>query len=685
MNAGTISVLGFLGETKRIFNIPVYQRKYSWKEEQCKKLFDDLLNIKYQNKSLHFIGTIVYVDINTSPSFKEFIIIDGQQRITTILLLLKAIYDEAKDEDFKEDLYNDYLINNGKKIEEKHKVKLKTVADDTKIFDKLILGENIENIEEIAKGNNILENYKYFRQRIVESKLTEDELNSLIEKLTMVYITLDKDKEDPQLIFESLNSTGLDLTHADLIRNYLLMGHPREIQEELYEKYWKKIERKISFSEITDFIRYYLTMKNNIIPNKNKIYETFKEFYEKNIKDKIRIEEFLLEVDKYAKYYEWTRAFNSKYEELNLVLKEFDELKNSVINPFLFYILNKFENNEISIEEVIKTCQIIQTYIVRRAVCNIQTNGLNKVFSTLAKELENYGALKSKFSEKVLSILLNKTLTRLMPRDAQFKEQLISREMYSFKQGKFILRKLLTYGTKENVDTTTLTIEHIMPQILNTKWKIELGSKANEIHEKNLHLLGNLTLSGYNSEISNKDFLEKKEYYKNSNIALNRELAKYEIWDEKSILERGKKLAELACKVWDVPKVSEEFLNNITLRKEEYDLFDEIDVTGTKPVYLSIMGKNFSIKSWKEFFVKLCNEICNLDEEKFFKFTEHKDFKGKERRIIDNTDNKMRRAEKIRNNIFIETNLSANVILNYSKLIIEKYDIENIEVSFKIQ
>ena len=400
MNAGTISVLGFLGETKRIFNIPVYQRKYSWKEEQCKKLFDDLLNIKYQNKSLHFIGTIVYVDINTSPSFKEFIIIDGQQRITTILLLLKAIYDEAKDEDFKEDLYNDYLINNGKKIEEKHKVKLKTVADDTKIFDKLILGENIENIEEIAKGNNILENYKYFRQRIVESKLTEDELNSLIEKLTMVYITLDKDKEDPQLIFESLNSTGLDLTHADLIRNYLLMGHPREIQEELYEKYWKKIERKISFSEITDFIRDYLTMKNNIIPNKNKIYETFKEFYEKNIKDKIRIEEFLLEVDKYAKYYEWTRAFNSKYEELNLVLKEFDELKNSVINPFLFYILNKFENNEISIEEVIKTCQIIQTYIVRRAVCNIQTNGLNKVFSTLAKELEIMEHLKVNFQKK---------------------------------------------------------------------------------------------------------------------------------------------------------------------------------------------------------------------------------------------------------------------------------------------
>lgn len=680
MNAGTISVLGFLGETKRIFNIPVYQRKYSWKEEQCKKLFDDLLNIKYQNKSLHFIGTIVYVDINTSPSFKEFIIIDGQQRITTILLLLKAIYDEAKDEDFKEDLYNDYLINNGKKIEEKHKIKLKTVADDTKIFDKLILGENIE---EIGKGNNILENYKYFRRRIAESKLSENELNSLIEKLTMVYIMLDSDREDPQLIFESLNSTGLDLTPADLIRNYLFMGYTREKQEELYKKYWKKIEEKITFSEMTDFIKDFLTMKNNDLPKKNEIYENFKEFYEKNLKDKIKIEEFLLEIDKYAKYYEWTKNFNSKYKELNLVLKEFNELKTSVITPFLFYVLNKFENREITMKEVLMTCQIIQTYIVRRAVCNIQTNGLNKIFATLSKEIESNEISKYKFSETVLFILLSKTSTRLMPRNSQFKEQLIIRQFSSLKQSKYILGKILTYETKENIDVSSLIIEHIMPQILNSKWKVDLGSKFNEIHEKNLHLLGNLTLSSYSSKNLNKSFQEKKEQYQSS--ILNKGLVDYNIWNEEKIKNRGESLAELACKIWAIPELSEEFSNKVILKKEEYDILENVDATGTKPIYLSIIGKSFSIKSWKEFFIKLCNEICSLDEEKFLKFTKHLDFEGKESRIIGNTDKKMRRAEKLRNNIFIETNLSANDILNYSKLIVEKYDSENIEVRFKLQ
>lgn len=683
MNAGTISVLGFLGETKRIFNIPVYQRKYSWKEEQCKKLFDDLLNIKYQNKSLHFIGTIVYVDINTSPSFKEFIIIDGQQRITTILLLLKAIYDEAKDEDFKEDLYNDYLINNGKKIEEKHKIKLKTVADDTKIFDKLILGENIEDIEEIGKGNNILENYKYFRRRIAESKLSENELNSLIEKLTMVYIMLDSDREDPQLIFESLNSTGLDLTPADLIRNYLFMGYTREKQEELYKKYWKKIEEKITFSEMTDFIKDFLTMKNNDLPKKNEIYENFKEFYEKNLKDKIKIEEFLLEIDKYAKYYEWTKNFNSKYKELNLVLKEFNELKTSVITPFLFYVLNKFENREITMKEVLMTCQIIQTYIVRRAVCNIQTNGLNKIFATLSKEIESNEISKYKFSETVLFILLSKTSTRLMPRNSQFKEQLIIRQFSSLKQSKYILGKILTYETKENIDVSSLIIEHIMPQILNSKWKVDLGSKFNEIHEKNLHLLGNLTLSSYSSKNLNKSFQEKKEQYQSS--ILNKGLVDYNIWNEEKIKNRGESLAELACKIWAIPELSEEFSNKVILKKEEYDILENVDATGTKPIYLSIIGKSFSIKSWKEFFIKLCNEICSLDEEKFLKFTKHLDFEGKESRIIGNTDKKMRRAEKLRNNIFIETNLSANDILNYSKLIVEKYDSENIEVRFKLQ
>lgn len=682
MEANTIPVLEFLGNSKRIFNIPVYQRNYSWKEEQCKKLFDDLLNIKHQNKSLHFIGTIVYVDVKAGPSFKEFIIIDGQQRITTILLLLKALYDEAKDENFKEDLYNDYIINNGKKIEEKHRIKLKTVAKDAEIFEKLVSGEDLENI---GKGSKIIENYIYFRKRIIESNLSEEEIYSLIEKLTMVYIMLDNDKEDPQLIFESLNSTGLDLTPADLIRNYLLMGYPRDIQEKLYEHYWEKIEKKIPFSEITDFIRDYLTMKKNVISNKNKIYEAFKEFYEVNVKNTISIEEFLSELNKYAKYHEWIKKFNSNHEKLNSAFEELDKLNNSVVNPFLFYMLNKFEERKIDLEEVIKTLEIIKSYIVRRAVCNIQTNALNKIFAVLSKEIENQEILKYPFSEVVLSILLAKNLTGLMPRDIQFKEALISRDMYSFKQSKYILGRLLTYNTKENVNTMELTIEHIMPQTLNSKWKVDLGSKYNEILERNLHLLGNLTLSGYNSEISNKEFSEKKKLYKISNILLNRELVNYDIWNEESILDRGKKLAELACKIWAIPKLSDEFSNKPDISKKEFDIFEDINVTNRKPSWLNVMGKEFQVSSWKDFFTVLCKIICDLDQEKFLTFTTHPDFKGRKKRIIGNKMEELRNPVSIRDNIFIETNLNANDILNYCKLIIEKYENENIEVSYKIQ
>lgn len=683
MEARTIPVLEFLGATKRIFNIPVYQRNYSWRQEQCKKLFDDLLNIKFQNKSLHFIGTIVYVDVKASPSFKEFIIIDGQQRITTILLLLKALYDEAKDESFKEDLYNDYLINSGNRIEEKHRIKLKTVANDSKIFEKLICGEDVEDL---GKGSKILENYKYFRQRIVECGLSEDEINGLIEKLTMVYIMLDNEKEDPQLIFESLNSTGLDLTHADLIRNYLLMGHSREKQEELYEKYWENLEKNIPFSEITDFIRDYLTMKNNIIPNKNRIYETFKEFYENNVKKDITIEKFLLELNKYSKYHCWIKNFNSDYPKLNFIFEELDKLNSSVINPFLFYVLNKFEEKEIELEEVIKVCKIIQTYIVRRAVCNVQTNSLNKIFANLSKEIQNNNLDELKFSEKVLFIFLNKISTGRMPKDSEFKKELISRDMYSFKLNRYILKKFITYENKENINFNDLiTIEHIMPQTLNSKWKVDLGSKYVEILEKNLHLLGNLTLSGYNSEISNKSFSEKKEYYKKSNISLNRELTNYDIWNEESIIKRGKELSELACKIWNIPKLPDKYFSKDIGKKEEYDIFDEIDVTNTKPILLNIMGENISVNSWKKFFIELCSKICDLDEEKFYKFTSHPDFKGKEKRIIGNTSFGMRKPVDIRKNIFIETNLSANDILNYSKLIMEKYEDDEIEVNYKIQ
>ena len=684
MEANTLPLTEFLGATKRIFNIPVYQRNYNWKQEQCKKLFDDILNIKIQNKDIHFIGTIVYVDIKAGPSFKEFVIIDGQQRITTMLLLIKALHDETEDEDLKLDLYNDYLINNSKRIDDKYRIKLKTVANDSKTFADLISNENLA--VEDYKGSRIYENYNYFRNRIKESKLSSEELYELIGKLTMVYIMLDNEKEDPQLIFESLNSTGLDLTAGDLIRNYLLMGYDRETQEKLYAEYWEKLENKIMLSEITDFIRYYLTLKTNNIPNKTRVYEVFKEFYKKELKLGKKIEEILENINLYAKYYEWIKKFNSPFDKINSSLEEFEKLNSSVVIPFLFYLFYKFEENIIKEEDVIYLLEVIKSYIVRRAVCNIQTNALNKIFANLSKEIEVREDFEEFFKESILGILLSKTTTGIFPRDSQFKESFIKRDMYSFKLHKYILSKIIIDNEKERVKFENLTTEHIMPQKLNSKWKVDLGHKYEEIHEKNLHTIGNLTLTGYNSEISNKTFDEKKVLYENSNIKITRELIKYNKWDEGTILKRGKELSELAAKIWKIPEIEARFVNlkNIDY-KNEFEIDEELNATGRKPIEINIIGQTFSINSWKEFFIKICESMCSLDEEKFEVFTTHLDFVGKEKRIISKSKDGLRVPEKIKSNIYIETNLNANDILNYSRIIIEKYNNDDINVSYKLK
>ncbi|MGL6064845.1 MAG: DUF262 domain-containing protein [Fusobacteriaceae bacterium] len=684
MKAEMIPVVEFLGASKRIFNIPVYQRSYNWKQEQCKKLFDDILNMEYREKDGHFIGTIVYVDIQVGPTIKEFSIIDGQQRITTILLLIKALHDESSDEDLRIELNETYLINKGNRIEEKNRVKLKTVSNDSKIFSELISSEKFD-IEE-SKGSKICENYKYFRERIKESGLSDEKILELITKLTMVYIMLDNNKEDPQLIFESLNSTGLNLTAADLIRNYILMGHSREKQEYLFSNYWEKLEKKVIFSEITDFIRDYLTLKTMGIPNKNNIYENFKDFCISESKKGREIDMVLEDINLYAKYYQWIKKYNSPYIEINKSLEDLEQLKTSVLIPFLFYLLSKFDNNMLDEEEVLKVLEIIKCYIIRRVICSIQTNALNKIFANLSKEIEENLKKEYSFSDSILRILLNKEASGTFPKDVLFKEHFIKKDMYNLKLKKYILEKIENRNEKEKIEIDNLTIEHIMPQKLTQVWKLELGKKYEEVHEKTLHTIGNLVLTGYNSELSNKSFEEKKEMYLTSNLKLTRELANYKQWDESSISERAEKILKIALEIWNIPILEYDFAIQQNLEtRNEFDIEEEIDVTGKKPVQINIIGQTFSIKTWKEFFINICNSMCDLDEEKFYSFTTHSDFKGKEKRIISNKLIELREAEEIRKNIYIETNLNANKILNYSRLIIEKYNNEDIQVSYKIK
>lgn len=359
MKADNLSFLEFIGASKRTFCIPVYQRNYDWKRLQCITLFKDIESIAIDTKrNSHFLGTIVYVEEDSSPNFRQFIVIDGQQRLTSIMLLLKAVLDSTSNDDLKQEIKESYLIN--RFSPEPLRIKLKPMKSDAINFEKLI-NDKIDEMEE----SKILLNYNLFKDLIRESKLTAEEIYQGVQKLEIVYIRLTQEIENPQLIFESLNSTGLDLTQADLIRNYLLMGQEYGQQEKLYNEYWVRLEKMLPDAMISDFIRDYLTLKTGTIPNKDKVYVSFKDYYCKL--GNYDAEGFLEELTTYGTYYSWFKFCNSPNEEINERLSQLQRLKSTVVYPFL---LNVFEDHymfsNISEQTLCDTLDVILSYVMRR-------------------------------------------------------------------------------------------------------------------------------------------------------------------------------------------------------------------------------------------------------------------------------------------------------------------------------
>ncbi|WP_461206211.1 DUF262 domain-containing protein [Clostridium sp. DL1XJH146] len=676
MKADNINLLEFLGSSKRTFNIPVYQRNYDWKVSHCKRLFDDVEKIIINEKESHFLGTIVYVDGEKNATFREFIVIDGQQRLTSTMILLKALHDELNDEDIKADILEEYLIN--RRAPEKLRIKLKPIKSDYEVYNKIINGEKNTDTQ-----NNIFGNYKYFCNLIENSDLKPEEIYKGIQKLEIVYIQLDSEKENPQLIFESLNSTGLDLTQADLIRNFLLMGQTYSMQEHLYKKYWVNIEAVLPNSLISDFIRDYLTLKTSSIPKKEKVYDAFKQYYEelKNYNAEGVLEELLT----FAEYYSWFTYCNSNDEKINLRLKQLQRIKSTTVYPFL---LNVFEDcylyKNIDQEEVTKVLDVIISYVFRRLICEIPTNALNKIFASIHKDISKNKKKKLQLHENVALVLLSKKGKAIFPRDEVFKESFITKDIYNFKQCKYLLECLEGYKNKEQVDFSQITIEHIMPQTLSPKWQVDLGKKYKEIYDIYLHRIGNLTLSGYNGELSNKSYEEKKLILLKSNVSINRDLSKFEYWNEKSIEQRGVELFNIAKEIWSQPNID---VINIEENdaKSEFDLMEDNNVTGREPVELTIIDGKKQVNSWREFFRAICMSMYEYDAEIFKGLVKHKDFKGRTKRIITEDIDSLRAPFKITDTIFIEQNLSANDALNYSKLVVEKYEGMEDEVTYRIR
>ena len=673
MEARKIKLLEFIGNGKKTFNIPVYQRNYDWKEEQCRKLFEDIQNIVKSDYEIeHFLGTVVFVSSKSEMNFNEYVLIDGQQRITSIMLLLKVLHEKVTDENDKEEIWEEYLINK-RAPEENLRIRLKPVESDGMPYKKLI-EEN-----DISLTSNVCKNYRLFEKLIQESNYSAEEIYKALGKIELVYIQLEKGKksENPQMIFESLNSTGLSLTQGDLIRNYLLMNHEYEKQKILYKNFWLEIEKRITNEKISDFVRDYLTMKNGSISNKDKVYDDFKKYIKQN-NENMDEEGILEELKTYSEYYSWFLNGNSPNNKINEKSSEFRYLRNTTVYPLILSVFeDTYSYKNINENELFDILNLLISYIFRRSVCGYTTNSLNKVFASIVVLLKSKDIYKQ--IEKGL-------MSKSFPGDEEFRAEFIKCNFY--KKGtefcKYTLKLLEIFENKEQTDMENITIEHIMPQTLNSEWRIELGSKFEQIHSEYINTIGNLTLTGYNPELSNKNFELKKRYYEESNIKMSREIANYDKWKDTEIKDRAEQLFEKAKRIWKLPQgYDNKNIDNLEYGKN-YLLGSNINITGKKPSKLIISGKEYSIKSWKELIEKLCLELYELEPRILRELIYNPSFKGKEKDIVTQNKEKLRAPVKIDEDLYIESNLNSNAILNYANMIATEYELEE-EIFFVLR
>ncbi len=599
MKANESNLLTLL-DGKKQFIIPIYQRDYSWSKEQCQTLWNDIINAaQNDNVKVHFIGSIVYVQegLYNASSSSKFMVIDGQQRLTTLMLLLCALANNIKDNPDNtslnaEEIRENYLINRHKKDDERYKLVLNKKDKDTffNIIDSTDLAE--------VYSKKIFDNYNFFIEQIKKSSLSVEQIYKGIAKVLVVDITLDSNNDNPQLIFESLNSTGLDLSQSDLIRNYVLMGLSIDEQKDIYQKYWIPMEQSFGPDENAErfdrFIRDYLTIKNNgKIPKINDVYVEFKR-YIKNF-DLVIIDE-IKTLHNYSKVYTKLIFAKDFDERVNEVLNNIKSLKVDVSYPFLLEVYSDYQNQVISQSEFIEILKSIESYVLRRAICGIPTNSLNKTFANLYCEID-----KEYYLESFKAVLMLKDSYKRFPRDEEFIEEFKTKDVYNFRNRNYILEQLENFNNKEKVISNG-SIEHIMPQELSDEWKSQLGKNYEKIHPKYLHTIGNLTFTGYNSEYNNRSFKQKRDMrggYKESRYKLNKIIAQLDKFTEFEIKDRADALGDLACKIWATPEVSDETLSRYKRK---------INVTDYKDHW----SKCISDIS-KEIFEELRKRMLNID------------------------------------------------------------------------
>lgn len=562
------TTLNKLLNTSRQFIVPIFQRNYSWQKSQYEQLWFDILRAsKFKEKQNHFIGSIVYIDMGTPAGRpQQLLLIDGQQRLTTISILLCAIKDYVQKFNLETKLINlakiknQFLYNSDEIDEDRYKLLLNVQDKETyiKLIDNTIFTVN-------KPATNIIKCYEFFYERIedfIKQHGQIDEIYAGIFKLSLVSISLDKDSDNPQMIFESMNSTGKDLSQTDLLRNYLLMDLTPEKQTRLYKTYWKPMEElfgediyKNDLNKFDYFIRDFLTLKSDTgyICKINNVYENFKRYYLDNNCEKFAI---LKDLFTYAKYYACIDLLQENDDELKLYWQEFKKLDSHVVYPFLLKLYDDYSRQILIKEDFKKILQVVISYLWRRAICEIPTNSLSKTFATLYQAVD-----KEDYVNSVIKAFVFKSSYKRFPSDYEVREKLQTKDIYHFRLRKYLLEALENYYHKEPIDlnTANYTIEHIMPQNIehNLSWQQMLGEDWQEVHSLYLHSLGNLTITGYNAEMSNKSFGEKvngESGFKHSHLKLNESIAQCDVWNKKAIQRRTNILTDIILKIWKYPE-----------------------------------------------------------------------------------------------------------------------------------
>ena len=566
MKANEAKLLDFLKRSPQ-FEIPIYQRTYSWTKPECRQLWDDILRTGGDDDiSSHFLGSIVYIEKGlysiSGPS--PLLVIDGQQRLTTVMLIIEALArhlgeDEPIDGFSAKKLRNYYLLNPLEEEERRYKLVL------TKTDKKSLLSIVDQKALPAEQSLRVVENFDFFLKQVKSLGTNLKPLCLGLAKLMVVDISLSRNEDNPQLIFESMNSTGRELSQADLIRNFILMSRELSHQTQLYNDHWRPME--VAFGQeaydwyFDGFMRHYLTVKTGEIPKLKEVYEAFKAYAQSPEVAADGVDALVADVHEFAKYFCAMALGKEENPALTRAFRDLQELKVEVAYPLLLELYQCYASEILSAEAFERAVRLVESYVFRRAVCNIPTNSLNKTFGTFGRVLR-----KGNHLENIQAHFQLLPSYRRFPSDDEFFREIQVRDLYNFRSKSYWLRRMENHGRKEIAQLDEYTIEHIMPQNenLSSDWREALGGDWKTVQETWLHRLGNLTLTGYNPELSDRPFGQKREMeggFMDSPLRMNRDLAALDTWDEAAIRKRSGDLARKAVAIWPAPSLAEEILD----------------------------------------------------------------------------------------------------------------------------